>query len=146
MLDANIRDEAPQFLKDIIVTYATQGRTREYYESGGKREGAKRLKDLTLEPMPFRRKANDLLRNNHGIPSHPRREKDEKMRGRKAVACPERFPEGRAGKPIFPRKHRNQAANLARPVRRRFWSIALPEAVFERARNPCVVARFFFFG
>ena len=40
----------------------------------------------------------------------------------------------------------NQTVRRERPARRRLFTILRPELVFARAKNPWVVALFFFFG
>jgi hypothetical protein len=131
---------------DVLIAYTTGGCSWKDDKGTRKRECPERRENTTLDAMPHHREAGDLFWYNDRVSRTFSRNDDREMfRGEPPAA----FKGGReqvSRKPFSAWKHRSYAASFARPTRRRACTILRPEAVFARARNPWVVARFFFFG
>lgn len=87
--------------------YTIERGASEEYECWRKRNLAQRFEYLALEPMPASGETDDLLRNDYSVAGEAAWVEDEEMRRRQTSACLERNSEGRAGEPIFLRKHSN---------------------------------------
>jgi len=131
---------------NVLIAYTTGRCFGKYDERKGKGKGAKCREDATLDAMPHDREPCDLLRYDDRVPCPFLRKYYRKMLRRHSLPALERSGEQFSGKSFSARKHGSYAASFVRPTRRRACTIFRPEAVFARARNPWVVARFFFFG